>query len=180
MDKACGLCHGVHAFSLVWMCSLQMDVACCVHAVIQSCSNYEEALKALIAASLVQNGTGGVKPDSGMEERTRKRKSGDFYLCGMPVKRAKTVVDDGADEPYKWSGLKDYGGRKAVDPSLMKDMSIIKLDEVEYEKYKSVLISINDELRSQKTVDWTSAGWTKNNLLENGFKVQSGPVMVAV
>ena len=54
----------------------------------------------------------------------------------------------------------------------------MKLDEAEYEKYESVLISINDELRSQKTVDWTSAGWTKNNLLENGFKVQSGPVMV--
>ena len=91
-----------------------------VYAVIQSCLNYEEALKALIAASEEQNGTGGVKPDPGMEERTRKRKSGDFYLCGMPVKRVKTVVDDGADEPHKWSGLKDYGGRKAVDPSLMK------------------------------------------------------------
>ena len=171
--------NAMEYMSLVWFgcvnCKWTLPA---VYSVIQRCVDYDEALEALMAASDAENAIGGVKPDAGIEQRARKRKSGDVDLCGMPVKRAKTVVDDGEGEKYKWSGLKDYGGRKAVGSSLMEDMKVIILDEDEYRKFESVLIGIDGGLRSQNSIDWTSAGWTKNNLLKNGFTVESGPVMV--
>ena len=171
--------NAMEYMSLVWYgCDYCKWTLPAVYSVIQRCVDYDDALGALMAARDAEKATGGVKPDAGIEQRARKRKSGDVDLCGMPIKRVKSVVDDGEGEKYKWSGLKDYGGRKAVGASLMEDMKVIFMEMDEYKEFESVLIGIDCGLRSQNQTDWTSAGWTKNNLLNHGFTVESGPVMV--